>query len=72
MNMSFSKLARIASASDEATTIVNKHIRATATEVSQINKSRKKKTNVGPSNSAPDQPPKPRDPPKTTTKGMAK
>jgi hypothetical protein len=72
MNMSFLKLARIASTSDEATAIVNKHICAAATKVSHMNKLRKKKTNAGPSNSAPDQPPKPRDPPKTTTKGRAK
>jgi hypothetical protein len=72
MNMSFSKLARIASTSDEATTIVNKNICSAATEVSHMNKSQKKKTNAGPSNSAPDQPPKPRDPPKKMTKGRAK
>jgi hypothetical protein len=73
MNMSFSKLARITSASGAATTIVNKHIRAAATEIMHLNKSRKKPTTTpSPSNSAPDLLTAPRDPPKTTTKGRAK
>jgi hypothetical protein len=38
MNMMFSKLARVATATDEATTIINKHIRAAATEISHLNK----------------------------------
>jgi hypothetical protein len=82
MNMMFSKLARVASATDEATTIVNKHIRAAATEISHLNKSKKKKKpatgtsnsepTAGPSNSAPAETTKPRDPPITTTKGRTK
>jgi hypothetical protein len=81
MNMTFSKPARVASATDEATAIVNKHIRAAAIEISHLNKSRKKKPaagpsnsvpTAGPSNSAPAEPTKPRDLPKTTTKGRTK
>jgi hypothetical protein len=82
MNMTFSKLARLASATDEATAIVNKHICAAAIEISHLNKSNKKKKpatrpsnsvpTAGPSNSAPAEPIKPRDPPKTTTKGRTK
>jgi hypothetical protein len=81
MNMMFSKLAHVASATDEATTIVNKHIRAAATEISHLNKSRKKKPaarpsnsvpTTGPSNSAPAEPTKPRNPPKIITKGKTK
>jgi hypothetical protein len=81
MNMTFSKLARVASAIDAAIAIINKHIRAATTELSHLNKSRQKKPiagplnsvpTAGPSNSAPYEPTKPRDPPKTTTKGRTK
>ncbi|KAM0878004.1 hypothetical protein ACQ4PT_035148 [Festuca glaucescens] len=74
LNMGFTKLARIASRTDAATAIVNKHLRAAATEISHLNKSLKKKNLVSavPSTSAPDQPTKPRDPAKTTTKGRTK
>nr|XP_051197227.1 uncharacterized protein LOC127310608 [Lolium perenne] len=74
LNMGFTKLARIASRTDAATAIVNKHLRAAATEISHLNKSLKKKKHVSavPSTSAPDQPTKPRDPAKTTTKGRTK
>ncbi|KAK1661310.1 hypothetical protein QYE76_049469 [Lolium multiflorum] len=74
LNMGFTKLARIASRTDAATAIVNKHLRAAATEISHLNKSLKKKKPVSavPSTSAPDQPTKPRDPSKTTTKGRTK
>ncbi|KAM0886534.1 hypothetical protein ACQ4PT_029636 [Festuca glaucescens] len=74
LNMGFTKLARIASRTDAATAIVNKHLRAAATEISHLNKSLKKKNPVSavPSTSAPDQPTKPRDPAKTTTKGRTK
>jgi hypothetical protein len=72
MNMTFSKLARVASATDDTIAIVNKHIRAAATEIAHLNKSRKKKPAAGPSNSAHVEPTKPRDPPKTTTKGRTK
>ncbi|XP_071683733.1 uncharacterized protein [Lolium perenne] len=74
LNMGFTKLARIASRTDATTAIVNKHLRAAATEISHLNKSLKKKKPVSavPSTSAPDQPTKPRDPAKTTTKGRTK
>lgn len=69
LNMSFSKVANLASASDAATAILNRHIRAAATEISHLNKSRKKNktTSAGPSNSAPTV--IPRDPAKSIPKG---
>ncbi|KAM0862552.1 hypothetical protein ACQ4PT_045200 [Festuca glaucescens] len=76
LNMSFSKVAKLASASDAPTAILNRHIRAAATEISQLNKSRKKRKtpSVGPSTSAPAEPEPviPRDPAKSTTKGRTK
>ena len=67
--MSFSKVANLASASDAATAILNRHIREAATEISHLNKSRKKNktTSAGPSNSAPTV--IPRDPVKSIPKG---
>ena len=69
LNMSFSKVVNLASASDTATAILNRHIRVAATEISHLNKSRKKNktTSAGPSNSAPTV--IPRDPAKSIPKG---
>ncbi|KAM0840843.1 hypothetical protein ACQ4PT_059383 [Festuca glaucescens] len=74
LNMTFTKLARLASRTDASTAIVNKNLRAAATEISHLNKSRKKKQAVSsaPSTSAPEYPTNPRDRAKTTTKGITK
>ena len=73
MYMNFGKVVKIASASDQATAILNRHIRAAATEIAQLNKSRKRKEKAedAPSTSAPAEP-RPRNPPKSTTKGRIK
>ena len=73
LNMNFGKVAKIACVTDAAAAILNRHVRAAATEISQLNKSRKKKRRAedGPSTSAP-APDEARDPPKSTTKGRAK
>uniref|UniRef100_A0ACD5YMS0 Uncharacterized protein n=1 Tax=Avena sativa TaxID=4498 RepID=A0ACD5YMS0_AVESA len=70
LNMSFQKLARVSCTMDAATAIVNKHMRAAAAKITQMNKSRKKKKKPAaePSASAPVDPTIPRDPPKSTTK----
>ena len=73
LNMNFSKVAKVASASEPATAILNKHIRAAATEIAHLNKSRKRKSApAGQSTSAPVDTTIPRDPPKSTTKGRTK
>lgn len=74
VTMNFAKVAKLAKRSEAATAILNRHIRAAATEISQLNKSRKRKSEVtaGPSPSAPADPTTPRDPPKSTTKGRTK
>ena len=70
LNTNFSKVARIASSSDPATAILNRHIRAAATEIAHLNKSMKRKApSAGPSNSAPAEPMVARNPPKSIPKG---
>ena len=74
LKISCAKASKIACRSDEATAILNRHLRTALTEIGQLNKTRKRKAkeDTGPSNSAPVDAAIPRDPPKSNTKGRTK